>query len=405
MNLSVFLDEVFVELPNEYYEDFDFNNEITALVLSHLGHFLGVGFINGEVILCDSETGNNRHKYTGHDEQVTALSFSIDNKFVASGDLKGICQVTDVLTHNVLFRKDYGQEIVNVLFSPNTNKEFLIQAGNACFVVNLDTKEERRIPDTVSLVLWEEKYGFIIVNEALELNFYNQNFERVGHNTLHFMKKIIFIAISNNGKLLCLINSKGEGIMYDTDQLATADEKEPEYREMYKDRVTETKFTCCVFDRNSEHVIFSSNQKMQCKLVIYEIDATEVKQELDGPSDPVDFLLFHPQQPVVYSCGSPSIRMWTPTYENSWEQFMPGFEHLTTNVEYIEKEDEFDIDDSVHVDKIMRGEGEKIDFFTPAKEQQQILCDLPLSIDELVKARIDAENKAAKKNQDDEDSK
>ena len=83
----------------------------------------------------------------------------------------------------------------------------------------------------------------------------------------------------------------------------------------------------------------------ECKLFIFEIDNPTPKQELDGPSDNVYFLLFHPQQPVIYSCGFSSIQMWTPTYENSWEQFFPGFQHLSTNVEYIEKEDEFDIDD------------------------------------------------------------
>ena len=47
------------------------------------------------------------------------------------------------------------------------------------------------------------------------------------------------------------------------------------------------------------------------------------------------------------------------------ERFFPGFQHLSTNVEYIEKEDEFDIDDEgVHVGTIMREPGEDIDIFT-----------------------------------------
>ena len=90
--------------------------------------------------------------------------------------------------------------------------------------------------------------------------------------------------------------------------------------------------------------------------------------------------------------------MWTPTYENSWEQFFPGFQHLSTNVEYIEKEDEFDIDDEgVHVDTIMREPGEPIDIFTPAYEEPAILVDLPLNIDELVNARIESQKQINQK--------
>ena len=402
MDLRVFFDEVFVELPNEYYADFDFDVDITALTISHLGHFLGVGFADGDIVLCDSESGNNRHKYTGHKAEITALSFSIDNRLIASGDNEGHFQITEVLTHNIIYQDTAKEGIKNIIFNPSSNEEFLVQSGNKVSVINLTTKESRILPDDVSIILWNDKYGFIVINEHLELNFYDDQFNRKGHSTMNYMKKIVFACISTNGKLLVLINSRGEGIMYNTDDLATTEEEEPEYREMYKDRVTETKYTCCIFDRNNEHVIFSSNQKKQCKLVIFELDNPEVKQELDGPSEPVDFLLFHPQQPVVYSCGSPSIRMWTPTYENSWEQFYPGFQHLETNVEYIEREDEFDIDDAVHVDNIYREPGETIDIFTPVQEEPQILVDLPLDIDELVSQRIEKLKNAKKETKEEE---
>ena len=404
MDLKVFFDEVFVELPNEYYADFEFEHEITVLELSHLGHFFGIGFDNGEIILCDSESGNNRHKYTGHDTQITALAFSNDNRLLASGDQKGYLQISEVLTHQIIYKTAEKEPILSLIFNPLSDKELLIQNGTEVKLINLETKETTVFPEEVSIILWDKKYGFIIVTEKLELKFYNTSIELMGSHKMNFVKKIVFVTISNNGRFLVLINGKGEAFMYNTDDLANTDDPEPDFREIYnKDDLLEYRFTCCVFDRNNEHIIFSSDCKRQCKLFIFEIDNPTPKQELDGPADNVYFLLFHPQQPVIYSCGY-SIQMWTPTYENSWEQFFPGFQHLTTNVEYIEKEDEFDIDDEgVHVDTIMREPGEVIDIFTPAYEDPQILLDLPLNIDEIFNSIIESQKQPAPKQEKTED--
>lgn len=387
MDLRVFFDEVFVELPNEYYADFDFESEITAMVLSNMGHILGLGFEDGAVILCDSDSGNNRHKISGHKTRVTSVAFSPDNRLVATGDADGFCQVISVVSKQVVFSDKFKDEIQTVLFNPESCDEFIVLYGSTLKMINITNKESKVCPAPVSLVLWSHRYGIICVTEDLNLNFYDLNFKVLGTNSLQSMKKIPYMAISNTERLLCLLNIRGEGFIWDVPDIATGVHDDPSCRNDFKDRVSEIKYTCCVFDRIGEHIIFSSNKKQQCKLVIYEIDATEVKQELDGPSDPVNFILFHPQQPVIYTAGTPSIRMWAPTYENSWEQFMPGFFNVTNNVEYQEKEDEFDIDDSVQQDEIKRDEGEIIDIFTLNKEAPDILIDLPLQIDEIVSKR------------------
>jgi COMPASS component SWD1 len=40
---------------------------------------------------------------------------------------------------------------------------------------------------------------------------------------------------------------------------------------------------------------------------------------------------------------SGSIHLWQRTYPDNWAAFAPGFEELEENVEYDEREDEFDI--------------------------------------------------------------
>jgi COMPASS component SWD1 len=51
---------------------------------------------------------------------------------------------------------------------------------------------------------------------------------------------------------------------------------------------------------------------------------------------------------------SGSIHLWTRTYPDNWAAFAPGFEELEENVEYDEREDEFDIVSHPILDKANR---------------------------------------------------
>lgn len=53
---------------------------------------------------------------------------------------------------------------------------------------------------------------------------------------------------------------------------------------------------------------------------------------------------WHPTKPVIASVAtSGAIYLWQTTYPDYWAAFAPGFEELEENVEYDEREDEFDI--------------------------------------------------------------
>ena len=53
---------------------------------------------------------------------------------------------------------------------------------------------------------------------------------------------------------------------------------------------------------------------------------------------------WHPTRPVIATVAtSGDIHLWQTSSPDNWAAFAPGFEELEENVEYDEREDEFDI--------------------------------------------------------------
>ncbi|KAG8743164.1 chromatin binding protein, partial [Ceratobasidium sp. 428] len=67
---------------------------------------------------------------------------------------------------------------------------------------------------------------------------------------------------------------------------------------------------------------------------------------LEGPTEPLVDADWHPFRPMMCSVASSGlIHIWKTTYSENWSAFAPGFEELEENVEYQEREDEFDVED------------------------------------------------------------
>ena len=57
----------------------------------------------------------------------------------------------------------------------------------------------------------------------------------------------------------------------------------------------------------------------------------------------VCLLQWHPRRAFVASCGRrQAVYLWSKTYSEDWTAFAPNVTQLEYNVEYVEREDEFD---------------------------------------------------------------
>ena len=142
-----------------------------------------------------------------------------------------------------------------------------------------------------------------------------------------------YITISHNGELLLAIDHSSvvSLISLETKEVFTISKG-----------YSENRWTHAVFDRNDENIIFGSSLAPSCRLNIYNVERLIMINQLLGPTDPVKALFCHPLRPVCYVLGAQSVRIWTPTFLNHPSIFLPGFDELTSNEKYFERESEFD---------------------------------------------------------------
>ncbi|GAX82973.1 hypothetical protein CEUSTIGMA_g10400.t1 [Chlamydomonas eustigma] len=99
----------------------------------------------------------------------------------------------------------------------------------------------------------------------------------------------------------------------------------------------------CCFSSDSEHVIGASASKAEHQLYIWNRIHGNMERILEGPKEGSSVVLWHPVRSVLLSVtGAGRVLCWARIYSENWSAFAPDFLELEENVEYVEREDEFD---------------------------------------------------------------
>lgn len=141
----------------------------------------------------------------------------------------------------------------------------------------------------------------------------------------------------------------------------------------------EHKFQDVVNHLSWNHVAFSSNADyvmastlMNHDIYIWERGHGSLVKILEGPKEELGAVEWHPTRPFVAATGVESgrIYLWSINTPQRWSALAPDFAEVEENVEYIEKEDEFDIHDITELQKRrLDQEDEEVDVLTVDAEQ------------------------------------
>ena len=157
---------------------------------------------------------------------------------------------------------------------------------------------------------------------------------------------------SHNGKMI-LVNSQDCSLrLYGTNEIWKESSKKDKGsaidlkpRFMFQDAVSKHQWACCDFSGDGEYVVGGCNNQETgdtYELYLWNTATGVLLDQLTGPQVSLHSLSWHPTRSfIAVGTSDGVIDIWGPRMD--WTAFAPDFQALQKNVEYIEREDEFDI--------------------------------------------------------------
>lgn len=111
----------------------------------------------------------------------------------------------------------------------------------------------------------------------------------------------------------------------------------------FQERVNRLSWNNVAFSSTGEYVMASTY--MNHDIYVWERGHGSLVKILEGPREELSVVDWHPHRPVVAACGMDSGRVyfWSVLTPQRWSALAPDFAEVEENVEYVEKEEEFDI--------------------------------------------------------------
>lgn len=135
----------------------------------------------------------------------------------------------------------------------------------------------------------------------------------------------------------------------------------------FQDVVNRLSWNHVAFSSTGEYVAASTFNNHE--LYIWERGHGSLVRMLEGPKEEQGVIEWHPHRALLAACGLETgrINIWSVTSPQRWSALAPDFAEVEENVEYIEKEDEFDIHPHEEIQKRrLDQEDEDIDVLTVA---------------------------------------
>lgn len=115
-------------------------------------------------------------------------------------------------------------------------------------------------------------------------------------------------------------------------------------RHKFQDMVSRTPWSGVGFSHDGEYVMGGAAQDAAHHIYLWDRDAGVLVKILEGPREPLILAAWHPSKPQLASIASSGdVHLWSTTTTENWSAYAPGFEELEKNVEYEERENEFDM--------------------------------------------------------------
>ncbi|TKY90403.1 hypothetical protein EX895_000401 [Sporisorium graminicola] len=127
-----------------------------------------------------------------------------------------------------------------------------------------------------------------------------------------------------------------------------------------QDMIQRTAWNNVGFSPSSDYIFAGAAHKASHNVYVWDRTSGTLSKILEGPKDWSIGVDWHPARPMLASASNTgAIYVWFTPTEEIWSAYAPGFEELEENMEYEEREDEFDfIDGKDDMDRLRQEEQE-----------------------------------------------
>ncbi|XP_062216500.1 protein RBL-like isoform X2 [Phragmites australis] len=149
------------------------------------------------------------------------------------------------------------------------------------------------------------------------------------------------------------------------------------------DAITKIQWKAPCFSGNGEWIVGASANKGEHRLQIWD-QAGRLVKILEGPKEALIDLAWHPVEPTIATVSVAGLAyIWAKEHVENWSAFAPDFVELEENEEYVEREDEFDLNGyEEQAEEVVIDENADIDVETCKKNA--MFSDVEDSVDEIV---------------------
>ncbi|XP_054261911.1 retinoblastoma-binding protein 5 homolog [Macrosteles quadrilineatus] len=362
--------ELLESFGQNYPEEFDGALDCISLAVTcafnKRGTLLAVGCNDGRIVVWDFLTRGIAKIISAHMHPVCSLSWSRNGfKLLSASTDNNVC-IWDVLTGECEQKYRFPSPILKVQFHPRNDKVFLVCPMRHAAVL-VDTDGDHKIvpldEDTdLTIVASFDRRGLYIYTgntkgkillmscPDLELKAsFKVTTSATAVRSIEFARRGDCFLVNTADRVIRVYNSE--------EVIACGVDGEPEPIQKLQDLVNKMMWKKCCFSGDGEYVCAGSAR--QHALYIWEKSIGNLVKILHGTKGELLLdVVWHPVRPIIASISSGVVSVWAQNQVENWSAFAPDFKELDENVEYEERESEFDLSDE---DRSVKEDDEKED--------------------------------------------
>ncbi|XP_053310361.1 retinoblastoma-binding protein 5 isoform X3 [Spea bombifrons] len=356
MNLEL-LESFGQNYPEEADGTLDCISMALTCTFNRWGTLLAVGCNDGRIVIWDFLTRGIAKIISAHIHPVCSLCWSRDGHKLVSASTDNMVSLWDVLTGDCDQRFRFPSPILKVQFHPrDQNRVLVCPMKSAPVMLNLSDSSHVVLPvdddsDLNVVASFDRRGEYIYTGNAkgkiLVLKTNSQDLVASFRVTTGTSNTTAIKSIEFARKGSCFLINTADRIIrvYDGREILTCGrDGEPEPMQKLQDLVNRTPWKKCCFSGDGEYIVAGSAR--QHALYIWEKSIGNLVKILHGTRG--ELLLdvaWHPVRPIIASISSGVVSIWAQNQVENWSAFAPDFKELDENVEYEERESEFDIED------------------------------------------------------------